>query len=124
MTKIVTQSKIALEQITMRLQTVTDVGDFATTLAPAIGVVRSVRQTLGQAMPDAQSALGDIGTELGAMMTDVSGLSGTNFLVAGETSEEAEKILAEASALAEKRMGESFPEVPSAQDESVFSSGS
>jgi len=124
MTKIVTQSKIALEQITMRLQTVTDVGDFATTLAPAIGVVKSVRQTLGQAMPDAQSALGDIGTELGAMMTDVSGLSGTNFMVGAETSEEAEKILAEASALAEKRMGESFPEVPSAQDESIFSSGS
>jgi division protein CdvB (Snf7/Vps24/ESCRT-III family) len=36
MTKIVTQSKIALEQITMRLQTVTDVGDFAATLSPAI----------------------------------------------------------------------------------------
>src|SRR5579864_8889151 len=79
MTKIVTQSKIALEQITLRLQTVSDVGDFAATLAPAIGVVKSVRQTLGQAMPDAQAALGDIGTELSSMMTDVGGISGINF---------------------------------------------
>jgi division protein CdvB (Snf7/Vps24/ESCRT-III family) len=124
MTKIVTQSKIALEQITMRLQTVTDVGDFAATLAPAIGVVRSVRQTLGQAMPDAQSALGDIGTELSSMMTDVGGLSGINIFTGGESSEEADKIMAEAAAIAEKRMGENFPEVPSAHDESVFSSGS
>ena len=80
MTKIVTQSKIALEQISMRLQTVTDVGDFAATLGPAIGVVRNVRKTLGTAMPDAQSALGDIGTELSSMMTDVGGLSGHQHL--------------------------------------------
>jgi division protein CdvB (Snf7/Vps24/ESCRT-III family) len=124
MTKIVTQSKIALEQITMRLQTVTDVGDFAATLAPAIGVVKNVRQTLGQAMPDAQSALGDIGTELTSMMTDVGGLSGINIFTGGESSEEADKIMAEAAAIAEKRIGENFPEVPSAQDESIFSSGS
>jgi len=125
MTKIVTQSKIALEQITMRLQTVTDVGDFAATLAPAIGVVRNVRQTLGSAMPDAQSALGDIGTELSSMMTDVGGLSGINIFTGGESSEEAEKIMAEAAAIAEKRVSETFPEVPSAgNDESIFSSGS
>ena len=125
MTKIVTQSKIALEQITMRLQTVTDIGDFAATLAPAIGVVKNVRTTLGTAMPDAQSALGDIGTELSGMMTDVGGLSGINVFTGGESSEEADKIMAEAAAIAEKRMGESFPEVPSAgSDESVFSSGS
>ena len=125
MAKIVTQSKIALEQITMRLQTVTDIGDFAATLAPAIGVVKNVRYTLGQAMPDAQSALGDIGTELSSMMTDVGGLSGINIFTGGESSEEADKIMAEAAAIAEKRMGESFPEVPSASsDESIFSGGS
>jgi len=123
MTKIVTQSRIALEQISIRLQTVTDVGDFAATLAPAIGVVRNVRQTLGTAMPDATSALGDIGTELTTMMTDVGGLSNMNFFTSGESSEEAEKIMAEAAALAEKRMSESFPEVPSSQDSSIFSTG-
>jgi division protein CdvB (Snf7/Vps24/ESCRT-III family) len=124
MTKIVTQSKIALEQITIRLQTVTDFGDFTAVLAPAIGVVKNVRMSLATALPDAQGALGDIGTELSTMMTDVGGLSGTSFFTGTETSEESEKIMAEAAAIAEKRMGENFPEVPSAQDESVFSSGS
>jgi division protein CdvB (Snf7/Vps24/ESCRT-III family) len=119
MQKIVTSSKIALEQITTRLQTVTDIGDFAATLAPAIGVVKTVRQTLGAAMPDAQSALGDIGSELSSMMTDVGQLTGTNFYT-GETSEEAEKIMAEAAALAEKRMSESFPEVPTPSGDSIF----
>ena len=121
MTKIVTQSKIALEQITMRLQTVTDVGDFAATLSPAIGVIRTVRTTLGQALPDAQSALGEIGTQLNSIMVDVGQITGMNFHM-GETSEEAEKIMAEAAAIAEKRMGDTFPEVPSATNESVYSS--
>jgi division protein CdvB (Snf7/Vps24/ESCRT-III family) len=120
MAKIVTQSKIALEQITTRLQTVTDLGDFTATLAPAIGVIRSIRSTLGTTMPDAQSALGDIGASLNSIMVDVGGLTGTSFFTP-ESSEEAEKIMAEAAAVAEKRMSDSFPEIPSASNESVYS---
>jgi len=123
MQKIVTQSKIALEQITTRLQTVTDVGDFAATIAPAIGVIRSVRTTLGEAMPDAQSTLGEIGAQLNSIMADVGQITGTNFYMA-ENSEEANKILSEAAAIAEKRINESLPDVPSSTGESVFSSSS
>ncbi len=122
MQKIVTSSKIALEQITTRLQTVTDIGDFAATIAPAIGVIRHVRTTLGEAMPDAQGALGEIGAQLTSIMADVGQITGTSFYQA-ESSEEANKILAEASAIAEKRMSESLPEVPASSSESIFTSG-
>jgi division protein CdvB (Snf7/Vps24/ESCRT-III family) len=120
MEKIVTQSRIALEQITTRLQTVTDIGDFATTIAPAIGVIKNVRATLGEAMPDAQGALGEIGAQLNSIMVDVGQITGTTFYQA-ENSEEANKILAEASAIAEKRMAESLPEVPNT-GQSIFTS--
>lgn len=119
MQKIVTQSKIALEQITARLQTVTDIGDFASTIAPAIGVIRKVRTNLSEAMPEAQSALGEIGAQLSSIMIDVGQLTGTNFYTS-ETSEEAQKILAEAAAVAEKRLNESLPQIPSS--ESTFTS--
>ena len=121
MEKIVTQSKIALEQITTRLQTVTDIGDFAATIAPAIGVIKNVRATLGEAMPDAQGALGEIGAQLNSIMVDVGQITGTSFYQP-ENSEEANKILAEASAIAEKRMAESLPEVPNNTGQSVFTS--
>ncbi|HUI86513.1 MAG TPA: Snf7 family protein [Nitrososphaerales archaeon] len=121
MQKIVTQSKIALEQITTRLQTVTDVGDFAATIAPAIGVIRSVRTTLGEAMPDAQSTLGEIGAQLNSIMADVGQITGTNFYMA-ENSDEANKILSEAAAIAEKRINESLPDVPNSSGESIYSS--
>ena len=121
MQKIVTQSKIALEQITTRLQTVTDIGDFAATIAPAIVVIKNVRTTLGEAMPDATGALGEIGAELTSIMGDVGQITGTSFYQQ-ENSEEANKILAEASAIAEKRMSESLPEVPNTSSTSIFTS--
>jgi division protein CdvB (Snf7/Vps24/ESCRT-III family) len=120
MEKIVTQSKIALDQINTRLQTVTEVGDFAATIAPAIGVIRNVRGTLGEAMPDAQGVLGEIGSQLNSIMSDVGQITGTEFYTA-ESGEEAQKILSEAAAIAEKRMNDSLPEVPSSSS-SVFSS--
>ncbi|MGP8126101.1 MAG: Snf7 family protein [Nitrososphaerales archaeon] len=121
MQKIVLQSKIALEAITARLQTVTDVGDFAATIAPAIGVIKNVRATLGEAMPDAQGALGEIGAQLNSIMLDVGTISGTTFYQA-ENSEEANKILSEAAAIAEKRMSDNLPEVPNTSSESIFTS--
>jgi division protein CdvB (Snf7/Vps24/ESCRT-III family) len=121
MQKIVTQSRIALEQITTRLQTVTEIGDFAATIAPAIGVIKNVRATLGEAMPDAQGALGEIGAQLTSIMGDVGQITGTTFYQA-EDSEEANKILAEAAAIAEKRMSESLPEVPGTSSQSIFTS--
>ena len=122
MQKIVLQSKIALEVITTRLQTVTDVGDFAATIAPAIGVIKNVRATLGEAMPDAQGALGEIGAQLNSIMVDVGTITGTTFYQT-ENSEEADKILSEATAIAEKRMSDSLPEVPNTSSESIFTSG-
>ena len=121
MEKIVTQSRIALEQINTRLQTVTEIGDFAATIAPAIGVIKNVRTTLGEAMPDAQGALGEIGAQLNSIMVDVGQITGTTFYQA-ENSEETNKILAEASAVAEKRMAETLPEGPNTAGQSSFSS--
>jgi hypothetical protein len=52
-------------------------------------------------------------------MSDVGQITGTNFYL-GEPNEDAQKILAEAGEIAEKRMNESFPEVPSSSAESIF----
>jgi division protein CdvB (Snf7/Vps24/ESCRT-III family) len=121
MTKVVTQSKLALESVTNRLETVKDMGDFAVTIAPAIGVVRKVKSTLAEAVPDAQGALGDISNELTSIMSDVGGITGDNFYNP-ESSEEANKILAEAAAIAEKRVNDSLPQVPTATGMSIFDS--
>ena len=43
MNRMVTQAKLALEQITLRLNTITELGDIVVTLTPAMSVIRSVQ---------------------------------------------------------------------------------
>jgi division protein CdvB (Snf7/Vps24/ESCRT-III family) len=114
MSKLVSQAKLALEQISLRLTTVEDIGDVAVVLAPAAGIIRSIRSGLANVMPEAESELGEINGMLSNILVEAGQLGGLtlNFEAANE---EAEKILAEAAAVAEQRMKESFPELPSTE---------
>ncbi len=111
MNKTVTSSKVALEQIALRLSTVTELGDIVVTLAPAMSVLRSVRSGIISVMPEAEREINEISGLLSSILVDAGTVSGTtlNFEAANE---DAEKILAEASAVAEQRMKEKFPELP------------
>jgi division protein CdvB (Snf7/Vps24/ESCRT-III family) len=111
MTKLVSQSKIALEQTTLRLDTVQNLGDMVATLAPATCVIRSVRFGLVNFMPEAAHEMGEISSILSTIIVDIGQLGGLtlNFEAANE---DAERILAEASIVAEKRMKEQLPELP------------
>ncbi len=114
MSKLVSQAKLALEQISLRLTTVEDVGDVAVALAPASAIIRSVRSGLANVMPEAESELGEINSILSNILVEAGHLGGLtlNFEAANE---EAQKILAEAAVVAEQRMKESFPELPSSE---------
>jgi division protein CdvB (Snf7/Vps24/ESCRT-III family) len=115
---IVNQSKIALEQTTLRLNTVKDLGDMVATVAPAMGIVRSVRSELINFMPEAGHEMGEIGSVLSSILVDAGRLGEftLNFKAANE---DAERILAEASIIAEKRMKEQFPEIPATTAEAI-----
>src|SRR5215471_9072701 len=111
MNKMVTQAKLALEQITLRLNTITELGDIVVTLTPAMSVIRSVRQGLVSVLPEAEGEIGEISGLLSSILVDAGTVGGysLNFEAANE---DAEKVLAEAAAVAESRMREKFPEIP------------
>ncbi len=111
MAKMVSQSKAALEQINLRLSTVQEIGDIAVTLSPAVGIIKSVRSGLAGFMPEAEHEIGEIGGLLNSILVDAGQLGGLtmNFEAANE---DAEKILTEASVVAEQRMKDKFPEIP------------
>ena len=114
MSKLVSQAKLALEQISLRLTTVENLGDVAVVLAPAAGIIRSIRSGLANVMPEAESELGEINGVLSNILVE-AGQLGRLTLNFEAANEEAEKILAEAAAVAEQRMKESFPELPSSE---------
>jgi len=114
--RMVTQAKLALEQIVLRLNTVQELGDIVVTLTPAMSVIRNVRSGLVQVLPEAENEFGEISGLLSSILVDAGQIGGytLNFEAANE---DAEKILTEASAVAEQRMKDRFPELPNSVSE-------
>lgn len=111
MGKMVTQAQLALEQISLRLGTITDLGEITTTLAPAVTVIRGMKEDLKAALPEADREIGEISGLLSSVLVDAGSTGGLslNFDVANE---DAQKVMEEAAAVAEQRMKESFPDIP------------
>jgi len=118
MNRMVTQSRLALEQIDLRLRTISDLGDIVTTLAPATAIISGMKEHIAGLVPEAQSGIGEISTLLGGILVDAGTVSGSSidFSVANQ---EAESVLSEAAAVAESRMEKTFPEIPAAVSQST-----
>ncbi|MBI3841017.1 MAG: hypothetical protein HY297_03565 [Thaumarchaeota archaeon] len=76
-----------------------------------MAVIRTVKQGLVGVLPEAESEIGEISGLLSSILVDAGTVGGysLNFEAANE---DAERILSEASAVAEQRMKEKFPEIP------------
>src|SRR5512137_123967 len=111
MSKLIMNAKLALEQITLRLRTVSELGDVVSTLGPAVGVLRSVKSGLVSVFPEAESELGEIGNMLSGIMLEAGQGSGMSINF-DTVNEDAAKILTEASTVAEQRIKEKFPDLP------------
>lgn len=111
MEKMIMHARLALEQIVLRLKTVSELGDVVSTLAPAVGVLRGIRSGMASIFPEAEKELGQIGTLLSGIIIDAGQSTGLtiNFEAANE---DAQKILNEAATVAEQRIKEKFPELP------------
>lgn len=111
MEKMIMHGRLALEQIVLRLRTVSELGDMVTTLAPAVGVLRTVKHGMSAIFPEAERELGQIGNLLNGIIIDAGQSSGMtiNFDTANE---DAQNILAEASSVAETKIKDKFPELP------------
>jgi len=111
MEKMIMHARLALEQIVLRLKTVSELGDVVATLAPAVSVLRSVRNGMSTVFPEAERELGQIGNLLSGIIIDAGQSTGLtiNFENANE---DAQKILNEAATVAEQKIKDKFPELP------------
>ena len=111
--KIMTNAKMGLERIELRLTTFHDLGDTVTTLMPTIGLMNGLKSSLVKFMPGADQEIGRMTEMLGGLMTETFSSSGSSFGVEESTNAESDSILAEAAAVAESESGQQFPSVPS-----------
>src|SRR5919202_5397613 len=110
-TKMISQLKMALEQIHLRLESTIDLGDVMVAIGPAMGALTRVRSGLSGVMPEVDRELGEINGVFSDIMMSAGSLGNTSFAF-DASGEEVDAILAEAGAVAEQRMSEIFPDVP------------
>jgi len=117
-TKLLGNARMALEQIELRLTTFHDLGDTVVTIMPTIGLMKSLRSSLVRFMPEADQELSGMTEMLNGLMTDT--FHGGDFGIDSEaTSEESEKILQEAAAVAEAAVNDKLPSMPVGQSTSA-----
>jgi len=112
MEKMIIHARLALEQIVLRLSTVSELGDVVSTLAPTVGVMRSVKTNMAAVFPEAERELGNIGNLLSGIIVDAGQNTGMDidFQTAND---DAQNILNEAATVAEQKVSKKFPELPS-----------
>ena len=122
-TKMLGNARMSLEQVQLRLTTIHDLGDAMVAIGPAMSTMKGLKSSLGRFMPEADSELNAMTQTLNGLMMD--SLAGDSFSLDTDTSsEETDKILQEASAVAEQQIGDKFPSVPSQTGLSSQSSSS
>ena len=111
--KMLMHASLALESVSLRLNTVSELGDIVTVIAPAASVLNNIRSGMADVYPEAGRELEDIGTLLTDIVTTPHQDTSMPLNI-GTTSLEAEKILAEAETGAERKLKAQLPEVSTA----------
>jgi len=118
-TKLLGNARMALEQIELRLSTFHDLGDTVVTIMPTIGLMKNLRSSLIKFMPEADRELGGMTEMLNGLLTDT--FHNGDFGIDSEaTTEESEKILQEAAAVAEAAVNDKLPSMPSGQSSARY----
>jgi division protein CdvB (Snf7/Vps24/ESCRT-III family) len=109
--RMISQLKTSLDQVHLRLDSTIDVGNVMAALGPAMGSLTNLRSGLSGVMPEVDTQLGEINGVFTDIMTNAAGIGNTT-IAYDANDEDVDKILSEASAVAEQRVNETFPDVP------------
>ncbi len=111
-------TQVALEQVMLRLETIEELGEVAVAMAPLVSVLRQLRGMVKGVIPEVGFELAELEEMMNSMIIEMGSFADRSIAVS-ITSSEAKKILEEATAVAEQRMKESFPELPTRLGEKV-----
>ncbi|HKX21585.1 MAG TPA: hypothetical protein VJM74_07945 [Nitrososphaeraceae archaeon] len=109
--KTISQLKMSLEQVHMRLESTIDIGDALTALKPAVGTLSKVKTGLTGLMPNVDSELGEINDVFSDIMVNANSTSEIGFAL-NPSGGDINNILAEANVVAEQRVTDNFPDAP------------
>lgn len=109
--KMIATTRLALEQIAVRLSTVKEYGDVAANVAPAMMAMKSIYPGISEMVPEADQSFLKLGDLLDGLMVEAVQYS-SGALNPGYATEEGEKIMQQAATLAEVNLSKTLPDIP------------
>ena len=121
MNNMVSNAKLSMEQINIRLNTVSELGDVIVTLSPCMSVIKGLGVSLGGIMPQANSSMQDLSKILGDVLSSSGVEQQDTTILTREGSADTVAILEEAQAVIEGQTKENIPDIPTNLPEDILS---
>lgn len=112
MKNMVSGAKLSMEQIKLRLDTVSELGDVVVTLSPCMSIIKGLSPSLSGIMPEANASMQDLSEILGDVMSGSSVTMDNTFDTGNVTNPDTLAILEEAQGVIAGRTESAIPEVP------------
>ena len=107
----IAEAKLAMEQIKLRLRTVSELGDIVITLSPCMSLIKGLAPSISTLLPQMHTSMGDLTNMFGDMLTD-SSLSQESLTPIDQGNADTETILKEVQNVLEGRTMTAMPEPP------------
>ena len=108
----ISEAKLAMEQIKLRLGTVSELGDIVVTLSPCMSLIKGLAPSISGLMPEMHASMQDLTNTFGELLSD-SSLSSQSMSPTYDGNPETNAILQEAHDVLEGRTRTAMPEPPS-----------
>ncbi|MGH1568767.1 MAG: Snf7 family protein [Nitrosopumilus sp.] len=112
MKNMVSGAKLSMEQVKLRLDTVSELGDVVVTLSPCMSIIKGLSPSLSGIMPEANASMQDLSEILGDVMSGSSVGIGDSMSTVPEANADTLAILEEAHSVIAGQTRSSIPEVP------------
>ena len=112
--KMINNAKLSMEQIQIRLNTVSELGDVVVTLSPCMSLIKGLNSDLGGMMPTVSDSMQDLSNMLGDIVTGSSITHDGSLGQMDTMNSDATAILEEAQTIVSENTRQSMPDPPSA----------
>ncbi len=119
MKNMVSGAKLSMEQIKLRLDTVSELGDIVVTLSPCMSIIRGLAPSLKGIMPEANASMQDLSQILGDVMSGATISMGDSMSIGAETNADTLAILEEAHSVIAGQTKSTIPEIPDSLKEQI-----
>ena len=119
MKNMVSGAKLSMEQVKLRLDTVSELGDVVVTLSPCMSIIKGLSPSLNGIMPEANASMQDLSQILGDVMSGSSMNMGDSLDVGIETNADTQAILDEAQGVITGHTKSTIPDIPDSLKQSV-----